>query len=414
MAPMKISRYLRDISVLTFCQAMFFMANTIVVSTAPLIGLMYAPTPALATLPTGLQFLSTMAATLPASYIMKYVGRRAGLALGALFGIGGGLLGFWATMRGDFAMFCVATMTYGAFMAFAQYYRFAAADAADVAIEARRQEAYAEKLRGRAISIVMAGGIVAAVAGPELAKATRDVFAPMLFAGSYLAVANLATLSVFALLLLTLREPFGGLGAGSVRGLGAIIRQPSFAPAVSSAVVGYITMTLLMTATPIAMLACGHEFSDSAWVIQWHVLGMFLPSFFTGSLIARRGAEQVIVYGVLAMIAAIAVNVSGLAVWQFTAGLLLLGIGWNFMFIGGTTLLTRCYRPAEKAKVQGLNDFILFTTLAAAAVSSGALHDWLGWQVMNLVAIPGLLLVLGVLWMGHSGRMRSIGEEVSA
>ncbi|MEO1017036.1 MAG: MFS transporter [Pseudomonadota bacterium] len=410
---MHASPYRRDLALLTFCQAMFFMANTIIVSTAPLIGFMYAPTTVLATLPTGLQFLATMAATVPASYTMKYIGRRSGLALGATFGVGGGLLGFFAIMAGNFVMFCAATMTYGVFMAFAQYYRFAAADAADAAVDEGNRRLNGERLRGRAISIVMAGGIVAAILGPELAKATRDLFAPILFAGSYLAVAALAAVSVFTLTFITLRRAHSGFSGGSVRPLSELMRQPGIATAVFSAVVGYITMTLLMTATPIAMAACGHEFSDSAWVIQWHVFGMFAPSFFTGALIAKRGAEQVILFGIMAIGAAIAVNLSGIDVWQFTAGLFLLGIGWNFMFVGGTTLLTRCYRPSEKAKVQGCNDFIVFTTLAVAATSAGALHDILGWQVMNLLAVPGLLLVLGLLWSSHSGRSPRALSEVS-
>ncbi len=393
---------------------MFFMANTMVVSTSPLIGLMYAPTEVLATLPLGIQFTATMLATLPASYAMKYVGRRTGLACGTIFGVAAGILGYFAIMAGNFAMFCAAAILYGVFTAFCQYYRFAAADAADVASRDRASQIGGERARARAISWVMAGGVAAAVLGPELAKATRDLFAPILFAGTYLAIGILALLSLLVLSTLSLRRPKGGEVSGPVRPIGELMRQPGIVTAILAAVIAYVTMNLLMTATPIAMAACGHDFADSAWVIQWHVLGMFAPSFFTGALIARRGAEQVIVMGIAAMAVAVAVNLTGLEVWQFTTGLLLLGIGWNFMFVGGTTLLTRCYTPAEKAKVQGINDCIIFTSMAVSATSAGILHHLLGWQVMNLLALPGLALVLGILWLSHGGPSRRLAEQVSS
>jgi MFS family permease len=393
---MRPPSFSRNVGVLAVCQALFFMANTVVISTSGLVGLQQAPSPALATLPLGVQFIGTMAATMPASLLMQRIGRRAGLLAGTVFGIAAGLLGWFAIMRASFLLFCLAGVLYGTFSAFCQYFRFAAADAADAS---RLADPAAG--RAKAIAWVMAGGIVAAVLGPELAKATRDLWAPILFAGCYAAVAALAALAALALALLDLPHARAPAGSGGGRPLHVILRQPAILTAFMAALVGYVTMNLLMTATPIAMLACGHDFAASAFVIQWHVLGMFLPSFATGHLIARLGAERIIATGAVVNLACIAVNLTGLELEQFTTGLFLLGVGWNFMFIGGTTLLTACHLPAEKAKVQGLNDLLMFTTVGASATAAGALHHALGWQLMNLVPVPALLVVLAVLLLAR-------------
>lgn len=365
------------------------MANTILITTSGLVGLTIAPNPAMATIPLAAQFLGTMLATMPASLLMGRIGRRAGLVTGGLFGIASGLLSTYAILQASFALFIAGGLLYGVFAAFSQYYRFSAADAADVS-------AAEDKLatRARAISLVMAGGLVAAFLGPELAKATQDLIPPFLFAGCYLAIAVVALFATLTLLFLDIPMRAAEASDEPARPLLEIIRQPVAITAFTSALVAYVTMNLLMTMTPLAMLACGFAFADSATVIQWHVVGMFAPSFFTGSLIARFGAERLIATGGALMVACIAINVAGIELGNFLASLFLLGLGWNFMFIGGTTLLTRAHRPSEKAKVQGFNDFCLFTAVTVSAAASGALHEWVSWQPMNLVALP---LVLGVI-----------------
>jgi MFS family permease len=250
--------------------------------------------------------------------------------------------------------------------------------------------------------------------GPLLARWTQDLFAPVLFAGCFAAIAVLGGLICLALGFMDpLRPRRQDAATGSGRPLAEIARQPAAVTAFLTALVAYVTMSLLMTATPLAMLACGLGFAESATVIQWHVLGMFAPSFVTGHLIARYGVMRVIAAGVVLMAACVGVDLLGVEVVHFAAGLLLLGVGWNFMFIGATALLTSCYTEAEKAKVQGLNDFLIFTTVAVSASSAGALHHLLGWQAMNLLAVPGLLLVAAVILfragLGTLARREALG-----
>ena len=383
--------FVKNVGVLAFAQALFFMANTVVIATAPFVGLQYAPSPWLATVPLGIQFLGTMSTTVPASLLMQRVGRRPGLLLGMALGVAAGLLGALAIQHGSFWLFCAAGVLYGSFSAFAQYLRFTAADAAGFADRTAA--------RGRAIAWVMAGGVVAAVLGPELADRTRELTAPILFAGSYLAIAGLAGLGFLALTALDLPRlsASASAAAGEARPLRVIARQPAAVTAFLAALVGYVTMNLLMTATPLAMLACGHGFTETKHVIQWHVLGMFLPSFVTGRLITRFGVEKVILTGVALNLLCVAIAVAGLEVANFAVALFLLGVGWNLMFVGGTTLLTTCHSTAEKAKVQGLNDLLVFTSVAASASLAGFVQSTLGWQTMNLLAIPGLVLVAALI-----------------
>jgi len=386
----------RNVAILAACQAFFFMANTILITTSGLVGLTIAPDPALATFPLAAQFLGTMLATMPASLLMGRIGRRAGLVTGGLFGIASGLLSTYAILQGSFLLFIAGGLLYGVFAAFSQYYRFSAADAADVS-------AATDKLatRARAISLVLAGGLVAAFLGPELAKATQNLIPPFVFAGCYLTIAVVALCATLTLLFLDIPMQQAEASDEPARPLLEIIRQPVAITAFSAALVAYVTMNLLMTMTPLAMLACGFAFADSATVIQWHVVGMFAPSFFTGSLIARFGAERLIATGGALMVACIGVNVAGIELANFLASLFLLGLGWNFMFIGGTTLLTRVHRPSEKAKVQGFNDLCLFTAVTVSAAASGALHEWVTWQPVNLLALPLVLAVITLALLRH-------------
>ena len=280
----------------------------------------------------------------------------------------------------------------GAANGFAQFYRYAAADAAS------------EAFKSRAISLVLAGGVIASV-GPLLADWSRDMFAPIAFAGVYIAVAALYVASLLVLRFITIPPPDAEERSRGGRALLTIMRQPTFIIAVLGSLVGFSMMSLLMTATPLAMQFCGYGFSDSAQTIQWHVLGMFAPSFFTGHLIKRFGTMTVMAAGALLIGLCAATNLQGIAIVNFQLGLILLGVGWNFLFTGGTTLVTELHSPAEKAKTQAAHDFIVFSGVAAAALLSGALHEAVGWQTMNYAVLPFLGIVLvGLAWLGLSGR----------
>ncbi len=377
----------RDVYLLAVCQALLATGNAVVISTSALVGQTLAPD-GFATLPLFLQFVAIMSTTLPASLLMRRIGRRAGFSLGAGFALAAGLIGSGAILAGSFALFCAASVAYGVFMAFGLYYRFAAADAASAAF------------RPRAISYVLAGGVVAAIAGPELAKATDDLFGPALFAGSYAAIAGLGGLTLLALMFLRIPLPSQEERTGEGRPLLQIMRQPSFIIALTAAALAQGAMVLVMTATPLAMAFCGHDFDQTAFVIQWHVLGMFAPSFFTGHLISRFGVLNVMAVGALLILTCLGVALSGIEVTQFWAALLLLGVGWNFMFVGATTLLTTTYEPSEKAKIQAINDLIIFAVAALASLSSGLLHHLIGWQAVNLSMIMPMLLMLGaIFWL---------------
>ena len=378
----------RNVFLLALCQALFTTANAVVITSSALAGQMLAPESGLATLPFSLQFVGTMAAIFPASMFMKRIGRRAGFALGATFGFASAALGSLAILEGWFWLFALSGLLYGGFMGFAQYYRFAAAEVAG--------DAY----RPRAIAYVLAGGVVAAIVGPELAKMTNGLFAPVLFAGSYAAVALLALATLAVLVLVRIPRPSAEERRAGGRPLGVIARQPQFIVALMGGMVSYGTMALIMTATPLAMFACAHSFADTAFVIQWHVLGMFAPSFFSGRLVGRFGASRVMLAGCLLMLACVAINLSGVEVIQFWAALLLLGVGWNFTFVGATMLLTTTYEPAEKAKVQAINDLSVFSTVALASLLSGALQELVGWEAVNLgVVLPLAITLTALIWL---------------
>jgi MFS family permease len=378
----------RNVLILAACQALAMTGSSLLITTAALIGQMLATDKSLATLPLGLQFVATMLTTIPASLLMKRVGRRAGFTVGALFGAGGGLISSLAIFAGSFSGFCLGNTLIGVAMGFALFYRFAAADAAD------------ERSRSRAISFVMAGGVVAAVSGPELAKWSRDLFEPALYVGCLAVVAALWAVAVLLLQFVTIPRPSEAERRSTGRPLGVIARQPAFVVAVLGGMIGYGSMSLVMTATPLAMVAHHHDFADAAFVIQWHALGMFAPSFFTGRLIARFGVLNVMLAGAALLVGCIAVNLSGTTMLQFWVALVALGLGWNFLYIGSTTLLTEAYEPAERAKVQALNDFLVFGAVAASSFSSGALQNRFGWDAVNYAVVAPVLLVLfAVLWL---------------
>lgn len=393
----------RNVWLLAFCQALMNSGNVLLVATSSLVGYHLAANKALATLPLGLQYLSTMLTTIPASMLMKHIGRRAGFIVGTMFGLAGAALASWAILHDAFFWFCVGATLFGAFNGFGTYYRFAAADVAT--------EAY----RPAAISYVMAGGVIAAVVGPNLANWTSGLLAQAQFAGSYLALAGIYTASFLVLLFLDIPRPGAHEAHDTGRPLRAIATQGKFVVAVLGGALGYGIMTLVMTATPLAMHAHAHPFHETAFVIEWHVLGMFAPSFVTGHLIRRFGVLNVMLTGALLTALCVVVNLAGTDLMHFWGALVLLGVGWNFLFVGGTTLLTETYRVEEKAKTQALNDFTVFTIVAASSLSAGALHYSLGWRAVNIGVLLPITLILGaLLWLRSRQRTRARAEASAA
>ncbi len=385
-APMSADPTRKNVLILALCVALGMSGNGIVLAVGALAGAVMLVDDGWATLPLAVMFTATMVTTIPASMLMGRVGRRAGFSIGALTGFCGASLAAFAIFANSFPLFVAASVPIGMFNAFAQFYRLAAADTAS------------DAFRPRAISLVMAGGVLAALLGPTLAKWSYDLFAPVLFAGGYAVIAVLTLLSLALLQFVEIPRPSAADRRESGRPLGQILRQPKFITAAVSAAAGYGTMSLVMTATPLAMVACGFSFHDSATVIQWHALAMFAPAFFTGNLIQRFGALNVILVGALLNAGCLAVALSGIAFEQFLGALVLLGLGWNFMFIGGTSLLTETHTPAERAKTQAVNDFAVFTTVALASASSGVLHSRIGWEAVNLgMALPLLIAMAAVI-----------------
>ncbi|MBD2104552.1 MFS transporter [Leptolyngbya sp. FACHB-261] len=377
----------KNVLLLALCQALGMTGNTVLATVAALIGQALADDKSLATFPLALQQLATMGATIPASLLMQRLGRRVGFQIGVLVGMAGSVLGVYAISSQSFPLFCLATILFGSFNGFAGFYRFAAAEAAH------------EQFRSQAISLVIAGGVIAALVGPALATWSR-VLMEAQYAGSLVVI---ITLQLVALLLLTwVAMPRASVVQQTepVRPLMVIARQPKFIVAVLGSMLGYGTMALVMTATPLAMVAASHPFDAAASVIQWHVLGMFAPSFVTGFLIARFGVLNIILCGGVLNAFCIAINLLGTGFLEFWAALLLLGIGWNFMFVGSTTLLTEAYAPAERAKSQAMHDFLMFGFVAFATFLSGRLLYDFGWDMVNYAGIPmNALAIAAVLWL---------------
>jgi MFS family permease len=318
---------------------------------------------------------------------MKRVGRRNGFLTGTLFGMAGGAITTLAIWQQSFWMLVFGTLVLGTYNAFGQYYRFAAADATPV------------HWKARAISLVMAGGLVGGIIGPELSKVTRDLVQPT-FLASYASLMGFCLVTMAILAGLRIPDPRGEEVHGATRPLKEIMAQPVFVVAVLVGALGYGVMNLLMTSTPLAMGFCGHPYAAAASVISAHVIAMFGPSFFTGSLIHRFGVLNVMMAGVAAMFACVAIALSGQLVVHFWWSLVLLGVGWNFMYVGGTTLLTEAYRPAEKAKTQGAGEILVFCTTATSSFASGVLVNAAGWNTLNYVALPFLVIAgAAALWL---------------
>lgn len=384
-APLSSPSMYRQVVLLASAQALFQTVSVLVMTVGGLAGSQLAPSPALATAPIAAMFLGTALATVPASMWMARVGRKFGFILGASLGVMGGLLAAAGVFAGSLLLLCLGTLFVGAYQGFAQFYRFAASEVAN------------DAFRPRAISFVLAGGVVAALAGPALGRLGGDLLQPAYMA-SFLILSVVSLLAVGVLAGINVPRPTALSDSDAMaRPLRQIMRQPTYLVALFGAATGYGVMILAMTATPLAMSHHHHGLADTATVIQLHVLGMFLPSFFTGSLIARFGVLRIMLAGAVLFFGHVAFSLSGTGFYSFTAALVLLGVGWNFLYIGGTNLLTSTYTSAEKGKAQAFNDLSIFIVGLASSLSAGVLQNVIGWQNLNLLLLPWLGLAAAAI-----------------
>jgi len=378
----------RNLTVLILAQSLGAASGPIVISLGGLVSQDLATDPALATLPVSIYNLGLALGTVPAAWIMRQYGRRSGYLLGAMIGVLSGLVAAGAISFGAFIFFCLGTFLAGLYASYVQSYRFAAADGREGAD------------RGRAISWVMVGGLIAAIIGPQLVIATRDAVPGVPFAGSFLSQAALALIAFFVLTRLRGRQPAATAQTSSDDGGRTVLQllaSPKYMLGVAAGVVSYGLMSFVMTAAPLAMVGCGHSIDHAAWGIQWHVLAMFAPSLVTGKLIARFGKEKVTAAGLIIIGISGAVALTGLDLRHFFISLILLGIGWNFGFIGATAMVAAAHTEAERGRAQGLNDFAVFGTVAALSFFSGALMQASGWHLINLMMFPFIAIVLAPL-----------------
>jgi MFS family permease len=377
----------KNVTVLAVLQALLMTNNSTAIALNGLAGYALASNKALATVPVTGWVVGAALTTFFASLLMKRIGRKGGFTFGTLVGIVGASVCCAALYVGSFWLFVAGTTIFGVYNAFGQYYRFAAADAAS------------HDFKARAISYVLAGGLVGGIVGPTVSKWTNDLL-PTTFLGAYIVLIVFLFVVLAVIRLLDIPAPTEAEAKESGRPLAEIAAQPAFVVAVLAAALSYGVMNLLMTATPLAMGVCGHPYSAAATVISWHVIGMFAPSFFTGNLIKRFGVLNVMLVGVVLNFACIGIALAGVDVPNFWAALFVLGVGWNFLYIGGTALLTETYRPAEKAKAQGANDLFIFLIMATSSFASGLLLETNGWQLLNYLAIPFVAAIgLAVLWL---------------
>jgi len=373
----------RNAMVLAVAQALAGGNNTVIVSTASIVGAVLATDKGLATLPVTSMVFGMWLGTLPLGVLARHFGRRFALQCGSAFGILSGLISYAAVMNGQFWLLLTGTFCGGLYAAAHQSYRFAAADTAS--------DAY----RPKVVSWVLAGGVFAAIIGPQLVIFTKDLLSPHLFAASYLGQSACALAAAVVLQFIKV-PPLPPARHDSVRPLGEVVRNARFIVAVACGMASYGMMNMVMTSAPLAMVGCGHSVTDATLGIQWHVLAMYAPSFITGSLIGRFGVERITGVG-LALIAMTAVvGIAGISVAHFWTALILLGFGWNLSFIGATTMVTQCHRPHERNKVQAFNDFLIFGSMALSSFSSGQLLANFGWAVINEVIFP-TIFVAGVL-----------------
>ncbi len=383
----------RNALVLAVAQALAGANNTVIVTTGGIIGTMLAPEKALATLPITMMVLGMWGGTLPVGAAAKWLGRRTALQIGSACGILGGLIDAVAVLQGSFSLFLVGAFCCGLYAAAHQSYRFAACDTAS------------QSFRPKAVSWVLTGGIFAGVLGPQLVIFTKDLWAPYMFAATYVAQAAVAALAAAVLINVRIPRPTAATRADGGRPLAQIVLAPRFLIAVACGVASYAVMNLVMTSAPVAMVACNHTVTEATLGLQWHVLGMYVPSFFTGALITRFGVERIVLLGLALLLASAGLAISGITIAHFWGALALLGVGWNFAFIGATAMVTECYRPTERNKVQAFNDFLIFGSMALASFTSGQMLATVGWTAVNELGVP-VVLAAGVLLLGLTLRRR--------
>jgi len=382
---------------LSLCNAYLFVGGSMLITVSALIGFEIAPDKRLTTLPLALQFFAMMCTSLPASFIMGKFGRKIGFLLAGSVGMMGAAVAIWSILHSSFYGYCVATICFGIFGGFGNYYRFTAA------------EVVSPTLKGKAISLVMAGGVIAAFIGPNLANWSSGMFASHQFAGPFVMLMGVYLLSMCTIAfadLPVLRAEESNVGTSN-RSVKELVFQPIFMVAVICQMFGYGAMNFVMSSTPLAMEAHNHGIADTAVVIQWHVVAMFAPSFITGHLIKIIGIVPVLLSGAALGFVSIATNLfAPINVGNFVIALVALGVSWNFLFVGGTTLLTDAYEPVEKTRAQGINDLAVFSTVTLTALTTGTVHHLWGWQTVNLLALPMLIATtFAIIWFWRSQRL---------
>lgn len=394
MSPMSHAR------VLAICQALFTSALSVDLTLTGLVGYTLAPDKALATVPFALITVASAVTAIAAAFLIERLGRRLAFCLGGIACTAGGLISVWAIAHHDFIAFCAGTALVGVFQAFARFYRLAAADAAPAAD------------KPRAISAVLTGGVVAAVCGPAIAAWSTDLMSPLPFAGSYAVVAAFGVATVLLLALAYREPPPPPVGSNPdsqlpARPLGEIVRQPVFLAAFANNGIGNAVMMFVMTATPIAAVACNHTIAQGAQIIEWHLVGMYAPSFVSGWLLQRFGNPAMLMAGIGLSALSSVIALASTSLPAFYAALLCLGVGWNFMFVGGTTLLTSSYRDAERARTQAVAEFSTAVLTAVATLAAGQILHHYGWDAVNLAALPALAVAL-LITLGWQRRSRAL------
>jgi MFS family permease len=389
-----------NVARLAAAQALTGANSAVIFATGSIVGATLAPDVSFATVPISMYVLGLASGTLPTGAISRAYGRRTAFIIGTGCGVVTGLIGAFAILYASFGLFCCATFLGGLYGAVSQSYRFAAADGASTAF------------RPKAVSLVMAGGVFAGVLGPQLVQWTMDIWPPYLFAFSFVVQAAVALVAMAILAGVDAPKPAPSDLHGG-RPLLEIARQPRFIAAALCGVIAYPMMNLVMTSAPLAMKICGLSVSDSNFGIQWHIVAMYGPSFFTGSLIARFGAPRIVAVGLTLEAVAAAIGLSGITAWHFWATLIMLGVGWNFGFVGASALVLETHRPQERNKVQAFNDFLVFGMMAIGSFSSGQLLANFGWSAVNMVVFPPVLLGLAVLTVASFARRRATLSPVS-
>ena len=394
----------RNVFALASCQALLVMNNAMMISVGTLAADALAQNKMLVTVPATAYIVGGGLTTLPISLFMKRHGRRAGFTIGCIFGMIGASLAAAAMLSHSFWMLCLAALVSGVYTGSGGFYRFAAVDMASAGN------------RSKAISLVLAGGIVGGILGPESSKVTKDLL-DSVFAGSFLSLVGLAMAALLIVRRLDLPNPSTEEQHGSTRPLGGIMRQPVFIVAALGGITAYGVMNLLMAATPLAMKMCSHPYGAAMLVIEWHIIAMFAPAFGTGWLIVRIGTLPVMFAGIVLNLTAIAIAISSTTVPAFWSSMVLIGVGWCFLFVGGTTLLTEACAPAEKAKTQGINDMLIYLTMASTSLTSGAILYGYGWNTLNFTALPLLCITaIAILWLAtirRTGRMQPAAGGVA-